>query len=97
MGKRLASTVKRGRRLNGLSLRAAAREAGINKATIEAIERSQTRRPEPETFAGLAKALGMSRRDLILPAALDTLDEWAAALEVSPGSLLDLLQDFVEP
>lgn len=97
MGKRLAAAVKQARHQNGLSLRVTAKAGGISKGTIEAIERGQTQRPERQTFTGLARALGLHERDLILPAALDALDEWAAALGVSPSSLLDLLQDFIEP
>lgn len=91
MGTRLATTVKRIREQKGLSLRVAAKAAGMSKGTIEAIERAQTHRPEPKTFTGLSQALGTPKQELVLDAALDTLEEWAPALEVSLDTLVELL------
>lgn len=90
MGKRLGSTVRGAREARGLSLRAGARLAGVSLNMLWRIEHDQTHPPEPEVFTKL-QALGTPKRELMLDAALDNLEEWAPAFGVPLDTLVELL------
>lgn len=69
--KRFGEHVRELRHSKGLTLESVGKAAGINKAYLSGVENGRVNPPSPKVVRGIAKALGVGARTLLLLAAVE--------------------------